>query len=125
MTARLGTCAYCGAEGRIEDDHPTLRDEQGRPCDPDFVVDACASCNKGRWHAFRVASAGRFDVHPTARGQAALTFFFGTSADRGCALTLTVPQQRAVARVLLDGATVIVALLGVVAVLGFLLWGTR
>jgi len=122
---KSGTCSYCPAVGPIEEDHPTLRDDRDRPCDPDFVVWACASCNKTRWHAFRLASQGRFDVHPVARRQAAAAFFFRSWADRGEALTLTVAQQRAVARILVDGACAIVALVSFVAALVWLLWVMR
>jgi hypothetical protein len=122
---RHGTCAYCRRDGVVQFDHPTLRDERQRPYDPDFVVDACASCNKTRWHAFRLAAGRSFDVHPVARRQAAAAFYFQTSADGDRELLLTVPQQRAVARILREGAVLIVGLLGVVAALAYFLWGAQ
>jgi len=121
----FGTCSYCPAVGPLQDDHPTLRDDRGEPNDADFVLPACASCNKTRWHAFRLASQGRFDVHPVARRQAAAAFFFRSWADRGEDLTLSVVQQRAVARILVDGATAIVALISFVAALVWMLWAMR
>ena len=112
---------YCGEECRVEDDHPSLRDANGRPYDADFVFGACASCNKTRWHAFRLASEGRYDVHPAALRLAATSFFITTFADANRELTLTVAQQRALAQILLDGAIAIVTLLGVVVMLACLL----
>jgi hypothetical protein len=122
---KTGRCSYCNQTGPLQADHPTLRDERGRPNDPDFVVWSCASCNKTRWHAFRVAGGERFSVHPVAYRQAAGAFFFNMSADAGRDLTLTVAQQRAVGRLFLDGATLIVGLLALVGVLVFGLWSAR
>ncbi len=114
---RQGTCAYCGRDGTVEDDHITGRGPDGRYGYPQLTFDACPPCNKTLFHVWQVEGLDRVQVHPMATQLTRAAVAVLKVAECGHDLVLTPEQLTALAALLSDAAVVIVGLVAVVVLL--------